>query len=294
MTTDEAALLSAVEANPTDDLPRLVYADWLEEHGHPVRAEFVRLQCEIARLETDRRAEVRAHHHGLWQRQGELLATHRGELLGPLAELPGRADAKFYRGFPDEVELSVTDFLAHGAALDAARPRPRVRVNLVADRLAEFVRSPHLGCVTEIGGYSPTLGAELVFGDGPTAPSADEMAAAAGRLARLEVLDLEGCWIEDADCERLARLTFPALVELDLSNNNITDAGVSNLLRGTLPRQLILGGNPITDQGAIELADRLGNSPVQYLNLRRTHVGEEGWNALLTRYQQGGRKVDLF
>ena len=294
MTPDESALIAAIEANPVPDLPRLVYADWLEEHGHPVRAEFIRLQCEIDGLETDRQDEVRAHHAGLWERQGELLATHRGELLGSLAGLPGRAKIDIKRGFPTWVELSVTDFLAHGAALDAARPRPRVRVNLVADRLTEFVRSPHLGCVAEIGGYSPTLGVELTFGDGTTIPTADELAAAAGRLVRLEVLDLEGCWLEDADCERLSRLRFPALVELDLSNNAITDAGVSNLLRGALPKRLILGGNPITDQGAVELAERLRNSPVEYLNLRRTHVGEEGWNALLNRYQQGGRKVDLF
>jgi uncharacterized protein (TIGR02996 family) len=294
MTADESALLAAIEANPADDLPRLVYADWLEEHGHPIRAEFIRLQCEIAHLETDRRDEVRPHHHGLWQRQGELLAAHRGELLGSLADLPGRAEVKFERGFPSEVELSVTDFLTHGAALDAARPRPRVRVNLVADRLAEFVRSPHLGCVHEIGGYSPLLGAELLFEDQPALPPADELAATASRLVRLEVLDLEGCWLDDAVCERLSRLRFPALVELDLSNNQITDVGVSHLLRGALPRRLILGGNPITDQGAIELADRLSNSPVMYLNLRRTLIGTEGFTPLLNRYQQGGRKVDLF
>jgi uncharacterized protein (TIGR02996 family) len=294
MTPDEAALLAAIEANPADDLPRLVYADWLEEHGQAVRAEFIRLQCEIAHLETDRRDEVRSHHHGLWQRQGEMLAAHRGELLGVLAGLPGRVEVKFDRGFPARVQLSVTDFLAHGAVLDAARPRPRVRVNLVADRLAEFVRHPHLGCVHEIGGYSPLLGAELLIGDQTALPPADELAATAGRFVRLEVLDLEGCWLDDAVCDRLSRLRFPALVELDLSNNQITDVGVSHLLRGALPKRLILGGNPITDQGGIELADRLGNSPVMYLNLRRTLIGTDGYNALLNRYQQGGRKVDLF
>src|SRR5579885_1332261 len=128
MSPDEQALLAAVAANPADDLPRLVYADWLEEHGRPTRAEFIRLQCETARLEAAR-DEVRPHHARLWQRQDELLRHHRDELLGPLAGLPGRVEVKFDRGFPARVELPVGDFLAHGAALDAALPRPRVRVN---------------------------------------------------------------------------------------------------------------------------------------------------------------------
>lgn len=49
--TAEAALLAPILANPTDDTPRLVFADWLEEGGQPERAEFIRVQCEIARLE---------------------------------------------------------------------------------------------------------------------------------------------------------------------------------------------------------------------------------------------------
>jgi uncharacterized protein (TIGR02996 family) len=294
MSPDESALIAAIEANPVADMPRLVYADWLEEHGHSVRAEFIRLQCEIAGLETDRRDEVRPHHQGLWQRQGELLAVHRGELLGPLAGLPGRVEIKFDRGFVSEVELRVTDFLAYGAALDAARPRPRIRVNQVADGLSEFVRSPHLGCVAEIGAYSPTLGVEAVFGDATNLPARGEMTAAAGRLTRLEVLDLEGCGIGDWFGEFFGSFSLPALTKLDLSNNYITDVGVADLLNCRLPRKLILGGNPITDQGAIEMADRLGNSPVEYLNLRRTHIGQPGHAALLRTFNRAGKKVDLF
>lgn len=47
--TTEGALLQAVLAQSDDDLPRLVLADWLEEHGEGERAEFIRVQCEIAR-----------------------------------------------------------------------------------------------------------------------------------------------------------------------------------------------------------------------------------------------------
>jgi uncharacterized protein (TIGR02996 family) len=43
---DEPALMQAILANPTDDAPRLVYADWLEERGDP-RAELLRIQTAM-------------------------------------------------------------------------------------------------------------------------------------------------------------------------------------------------------------------------------------------------------
>lgn len=45
---DEAAFLAAITAAPDDDTPRLVFADWLEEHGQGPRAAFIRRQCEAA------------------------------------------------------------------------------------------------------------------------------------------------------------------------------------------------------------------------------------------------------
>lgn len=50
MANDNPALLAAILATPADDLPRLVYADWLDENGEGERAEFIRLAVEIERL----------------------------------------------------------------------------------------------------------------------------------------------------------------------------------------------------------------------------------------------------
>ena len=44
------AFLDAIAAAPDADMPRLLYADWLEENGEGRRAEFIRAQCELARL----------------------------------------------------------------------------------------------------------------------------------------------------------------------------------------------------------------------------------------------------
>src|SRR5262245_34845244 len=56
MLSDRDALLAAIRANPEDDTPRLMFADWLDEQGDAAsvtRAEFIRLQCELARLDDD-------------------------------------------------------------------------------------------------------------------------------------------------------------------------------------------------------------------------------------------------
>ena len=51
--TDHEAFLFAIIERPQDDLLRLVFADFLEESGEVDRAEFIRLQIELARLEPD-------------------------------------------------------------------------------------------------------------------------------------------------------------------------------------------------------------------------------------------------
>jgi uncharacterized protein (TIGR02996 family) len=89
----ERELLAAIYANPEDDAPRLVYADWLISKGDP-RVEFIALQC------SDR--PVRG-------KEKDLLAKHRTAWLGKIA--PGLADAVFERGFLAKCRQSVERYL---------------------------------------------------------------------------------------------------------------------------------------------------------------------------------------
>ena len=57
--TEQDALLAAILAHPAEDTPRLMYADWLDEHGEHARAEFIRVQCGLARYP----AGESARHH---------------------------------------------------------------------------------------------------------------------------------------------------------------------------------------------------------------------------------------
>jgi len=45
--TERESFLAAIRAAPHDDLRRLAFADWLDEHEEPERAEFVRVQVEF-------------------------------------------------------------------------------------------------------------------------------------------------------------------------------------------------------------------------------------------------------
>ncbi len=53
MTDTREALLRAIADAPGDDLPRLAYADFCEETGETLRAEFVRVQIELANGKRD-------------------------------------------------------------------------------------------------------------------------------------------------------------------------------------------------------------------------------------------------
>jgi uncharacterized protein (TIGR02996 family) len=59
--TDLDGLLAAALAQPTDPTPRLVLADWLDEHGDEAdraRAELLRLQVRRERAEADQRDDL--------------------------------------------------------------------------------------------------------------------------------------------------------------------------------------------------------------------------------------------
>jgi uncharacterized protein (TIGR02996 family) len=104
--TDEDALLAAIVAHPDDDTPRLVYADWLDEHGQPDRAEFIRLQCELAQV-----SEADQSQKSL-QRAAWLLWRHTKEWLPqPSESLPG-ARYRFRRGFPELMEVDARHLLS--------------------------------------------------------------------------------------------------------------------------------------------------------------------------------------
>jgi uncharacterized protein (TIGR02996 family) len=88
---DLESFLAAIRDDPDDDTVRLVFADWLEEHGDP-RGEFMRVQCELANWIPDRERRTQ-----LQEREEELDRLHRRAWLRSLGRLPGTR-CLFHRG----------------------------------------------------------------------------------------------------------------------------------------------------------------------------------------------------
>jgi uncharacterized protein (TIGR02996 family) len=151
MTRTEEALLAAVIAAPEDDLPRLAYADFREEHGDDARAEFIRAQVRLGRGckvcdGTGRNVVSPCPCALLRRRERELLhgpARWRA-WLADLYRITGRSDigdldhcsdgpdtfaVRFRRGLVAEISLPCDAWLVHGPGLVRAAPLERVTLS---------------------------------------------------------------------------------------------------------------------------------------------------------------------
>ncbi len=150
---EREALLHAICENPDDDTPRLVFADWLQEHGEEDRAEFIRVQCEAAKLgakdgrqkELLRRAsELQKQFGKKWL--GELPVPHPEHIHW--VEAPDWLDGEtFDRGFAGLLRVKTTGTLAKYAdKLFAATPVRRLMIWHImrADKLAKVPQLRHL------------------------------------------------------------------------------------------------------------------------------------------------------
>ena len=142
--TRKDPLLQAVLDAPDDPAPRLVYADWLEDHGDPL-GEFIQIQSQLADLAPD---DLRWP--ALVRRERELLALHEEQWVGPLRAL-GAVRWGFRRGLVEEVTLDAEAFLGHAEALFRQAPVRRLTVRVRPGLLGDVLRSPALPRVTVLG-----------------------------------------------------------------------------------------------------------------------------------------------
>ena len=111
-------LLRAVCENPDDDTPRLVFADWLQEHGDEARAEFIRLQIRLATVPAEEQnAEDLV-------REVELLQAYQADWTEPLRDFEGsRGDYyEFRRGFVEGISSDGEVMVEEGERLFALAP----------------------------------------------------------------------------------------------------------------------------------------------------------------------------
>jgi uncharacterized protein (TIGR02996 family) len=100
---EAAALLRAIGEHADDDTPRLVYADWLDEHGQPERAEYIRLQIAMGRQGEFTPEAGRMH--------GRALALYEPNEVAWRTEFEPfdaeRMNVRYLRGFPETLSIEV-------------------------------------------------------------------------------------------------------------------------------------------------------------------------------------------
>jgi len=193
--------LKAVAANPADDLPRLVFADFLEESGEPdalARAHFIRAQIALAQLPPGG-AEFRE----TVALQNRLFAMYSEDWIWDLPEhRHAEGNPAWRRGFIEFLRMGWEDFVRAGDLFDTV-PITRVQAFRAGFRhgttLAELDAATHLARITHLQ-LGPSLRPDALDSDDPEAEGI------------LELL--------------LKSRSFRSLAHLDLSANNINGAGL--------------------------------------------------------------------
>jgi uncharacterized protein (TIGR02996 family) len=126
------AFLADIAAQPADDAPRLIYADWLEENGQSERAELIRVQCAIVAEESypgdrwcaEAGGQLRVGTKDCFKCRPCCLRRREKELLGVVTgrECLRWVDAglsaekwEWRRGFIASISLPCAAFLQHAA-----------------------------------------------------------------------------------------------------------------------------------------------------------------------------------
>ncbi|MBX9628078.1 MAG: TIGR02996 domain-containing protein [Gemmataceae bacterium] len=251
---DIRAFLRAIAAAPADDTPRLVFADWLDEHDRPERAEFIRVEVELAK--TPPGSPGRAT---LFARRDALFRAHAAEWF---AWFVGRgATWATERGFITELETPPDAFLTHAGDWFATQPITRLALTDVwvghegGPRCVarELFTSPLLGQLTHLGLERAGVNAAGVY-----------WLSRNPALTGLRELSLRGNGVTDDGVRTLAGMAGLAQLEcLDLTGNRVRDAGAKALIGSTcLPalRELWLSRNPIGDRTWRLLEERFGRA----------------------------------
>jgi len=238
--SDHDTFLASICANPDDDAPRLIYADWLEEQGDSTRAEFIRLQIEHAHLTSDsnRREWIES-------RLKKLERAFRKQWAEPLK---GMADScEFFRGFVMSVTMPAERFPICAEALFRLSPVRSITFKSPVGFMHRVANCPFLERLSVVKFLSfYNVAVEAISSGDPFSPMATTIGVPDDRIG-------------DIDLHALITSPFATrLTWLYLDGGNISTDGLQLLLRSPIASQLTLlnlHGNRIGDEGVRMIAE---------------------------------------
>ncbi len=270
--TDDELLRAALVARPDEDLPRLVYADFLQEAGHDDRAELIRVQCALERLpptDTERPE--------LTRRESELLAAHKPEWR--IAGLTGTQT--FRRGMIESVETTAEALVRTDPKVLRLTPVRHLRL-VNADRwTADLAGLPLWRRLQSLSLNNNNFG------------SGNRMQLLDADMPELRSLSLRNNRLWPEAVQALAETRVAAqLTRLDLSGNPVGDDGVIVLASHasfTGLEELILRSDELPEQecisfaGALAIADSSTLTSLTTLNLESHSIQDGGLSAIAGR-----------
>jgi uncharacterized protein (TIGR02996 family) len=286
--THEESFLHAIREEPENDAVRLIFADWLEDRGDVDRAEFIRVECALARAGKDdpqvpgwkgRAQELLKAHWEAWLAPlRALLKDEEGHRLEPClwAGFSSQGLSRFHRGFIDSLRMHARTLLDRGTELLRHVPLRQLWLWGAGAVMGELARCPHLASIEF-----------LSFDDFFHAPlDAEAMRTLAGspHLGRLRSLGLSRHNLSDPGVEALASAPWlSGIRELALVDNGLSVEAIRALTASPCLGPLTyldLGRNPIGDEGAEILAGCSALARLRTLMLTDCNLTSRGLTAL--------------
>lgn len=288
-------LLRAIAGSPDDDTPRLVFADWLEENGDSTRAEFIRIQIELARTAPPPGSTLDSCLSDLRDREQVLLRENWHDWTAPLRDKLAEsiASVEYERGFPQEIGVRGVSVVVKNGFFDEPQTATELNVGPPAylawhdEMLRALVRYP--GAVNLTG---------LSFRDHPAGNAAARHLADSHALRNLRSLDFRYGRVTENGLDHLARSQgLPNLTTLNLHATEVNDSCVEVLV-GTRSRlrlkSLALGLTRIGDAGVEALARSPKAAALEELHLGRLDLTERAVRALAASpFMKNLRVLDL-
>jgi uncharacterized protein (TIGR02996 family) len=294
----EEALIAAIVENPDDDAPRLIYSDWLDEHGQHERGEFIRVQCQLARLDSaiaplrDYTRWVGGAHKGqdhldlltwlcaladqgedaqlrreLRERERALLDQFSAIWTEPLRRVGLLGYPQFRRGMIESIDLDPEVLLTNADYLFRRYPVRTLWLRTYDAGIAATGAAFALSQLARLRNLELYVGGEEFPGGVGNLLRTTTSLVSLDRLAVTDAYEHFG----DADLEAVANTPhFAGLRVLQLTRNSIGADGIRALAASPYLRNLeflSLAQNPIRSAGVAALAGSANFSRLTFLDL---------------------------